>query len=452
MVPTVTVRKQYACNNSVVDFVFDIVFFEKTDLIVEHLSAAGVKTTLVDPDDYSVSGNEVSGRYPDGGTVTTVATYPTGDTITIIREIPLTQLVDYSIHRSLPQEIQETVVDQLTCMIQQFQDYLDRSLYFPTIDPTTISGELPKKADRLNMYLRFHQTTGEPEAVAIATDLVGITAYMLTLVDDVNATEALTTLGIEFIETTTAFIKTLLDDADALTARTTLGLDRPTSIKVVADADYTVLDDDGYTDFLYDLVATDRAHNLPTAADNVGREMFVKIRSNTSAKLTITGEGAEKVNQTVTWELRGEDDWIHLKCDGTGWYIKGHYETELIYQHAADWSQAAAVQNTWYKVDNFELALPTGGVWDIEYCCHGGATAVSLEYTCADATEEEDDDLYTMRLIALDGEAALTKGFRRTFAANVTLHINARHITAGTPTIYVKDADADGYLRAKRIA
>lgn len=224
MVPTVTVRKQYNCNNSVVDFVFDIVFFDKTDLVVEHLSAAGVKTELIETTDYTVSGNEVNGRYPDGGTVTTVATYPTGDTITITRKIPLTQLVDYSIYRSLPQEIQETVVDQLTCMIQQFQDYLDRSLYFPTVDPTTINGELPKKADRLNKYLRFHQTTGEPEAVALATDIVGITAFMLTLVDDVDIAEALTTLGI------TAFIQTLLDDADAAAARTTLGAEKAITV------------------------------------------------------------------------------------------------------------------------------------------------------------------------------------------------------------------------------
>lgn len=458
MVPTVTVRKQYACNNSVVEFVFDIVFFETTDLVVEHLSAAGVKTTLVETDDYSVSGDEVSGRYPDGGTVTTVATYPTGDTITITREIPLTQLVDYSIYRSLPQEIQETVVDQLTCMVQQFHDYLDRSLYFPTVDPTTISGELPKKADRLNKYLKFHETTGEPEAVAVVS-VVGITDFIKTLIDDVDAAEALTTLGV------TAFIQTLFDDADADAFLATLVADAAggaagfkvgiTSIHSPGDADYLILDDDGYTDFLFALVTSDRTLTLPTAAENTGREVYVKIISNTSGMLWIDGEGAERINGILGgWALQATGDWIHLICDGSDWHVKGHYETELIYWHETDFQQGSPAQNTWYAITNFQLALPTGGVWEIKYGSKVWAemtgTVVASEATCADGAASEDDDKYTIQT-GMGGEH-VAKSFRRTFAAAATLYMNCRVTIASVSNLRASDADSSGWLSARRVA
>ena len=424
MVATVEVRVQYNCNGAVVDFVFDIVFFDTSDLIVNHLTAAGVESTLTEGTDYDVAGDEVNGRYPDGGTITTVATYPTGDTITIIREIPLTQLVNYSVHRSLPQEIQETVVDQLTCMIQQFQDYLDRSLYFPTVDPTTLSGELPRQDARLGLFLRFHQTTGEPEAVALATDIVGITAFMLTLIDDV----------------------------DAATARKTL-----TSIKVVADADYTMLDDDGYTDFLFALVTTERAFTLPTAAENTGREVYVKIISNTSGKLWIDGEGAERINGILGgWQLRGTGDWMHLICDGSDWHVKGHHETELIYWKEADWQQTSAAQNTWYAITDFDLSLPTGGEYEIEFSVRPTSVDINitLEVTVADGSAEEDDDKYTINMIVTASQLpqTITKAFRRTFGAGVTLHVNMRTINGTTPTIRLLSSVAYNYLRARRIA
>ena len=74
--------------------------------------------------------------------------------------------------------------------------------------------------------------------------------------------------------------------------------------------------------------------------------------------------------------------------------------------------------------------------------------------TCADGTAEEDDDKYTIARYSgdADEQSFSTKRFNRTFASAATLHINVRTTSAGTPNVEALDANASGYLKAKRIA
>jgi hypothetical protein len=85
--------------------------------------------------------------------------------------------------------------------------------------------------------------------------------------------------------------------------------------------DYTVLDGDGYTHFLFTCGAADRDLNLPTAADNANRRIVaIKVDSG-AGSLIVDGEGAELINEVQTIELPKQYDFVVLFCDGTKWII-----------------------------------------------------------------------------------------------------------------------------------
>jgi len=218
--------------------------------------------------------------------------------------------------------------------------------------------------------------------------------------------------------------------------------------------DYICLDDDGYTHINVTAGAANRTITLPTAADNIGRRLKIRKVDNGAGYVITDGEGAETINGITEWRLFNQYDYVVIECDGTEWFVTGGTEPELVYRHTADFSQAAA-QNIWYAVTNFILALPTGGNWEIEInATFGSATAATIvELTVADGAASEDDDIYTMKLY-LTGAVLyipLSKTFRRTFSGPVTLHVNMRTISAGTPNILLYSATAHAYIRAKRI-
>jgi len=130
----------------------------------------------------------------------------------------------------------------------------------------------------------------------------------------------------------------------------------------------------------------------------------------------------------------------------------------LIYNHTASWSQATPTQNTWYAVTDFILALPTGGVWEIEFGAvpYGAKAGIhTCLLTCADGSAEEDDNKYTVFHYSPDANDThdyLTKSFQRTFASNVTLYMNAKATYAAQDAIYVYSTESAGYLKARRVA
>ena len=343
-----------ACNGSVTTFPFSFPILATGDLEVYLITnATEAKELLTETTDYSVSAT--NDDYSGGGNVETVATYSSSYSIQIVRNVPDTQTTDYTVGDDLDADVLEADFDKRTMVSQEFSELLNRMLFFPVQDPTTINGEMAPQADRLGKYLYFDGTYGEPTMVdAISVGTATVTDFTKTLLDDVDAD---------------TWIATLLAGMTAV-GKKALKTGLPSIIHEPGDADYTILDGDGYTDFLFALVTTARTLTLPTSADSVGREVYAKIISNTSGTLTLDGEGGELINGIATWVLSAAGDWIHLICDGTGWHVKGHYEADLIYWHEATFTQVSAVQNTWYKATNFELALPTGGIWNIEYGSH----------------------------------------------------------------------------------
>lgn len=89
--------------------------------------------------------------------------------------------------------------------------------------------------------------------------------------------------------------------------------------KVLSSADYTVLDDDGFSRVLVTTGASDRTITLPTAADNTDRVLMVVKADSGVGKVIIDGEGSETVGPTTTFGLWYQGDCVELLCDGTGW-------------------------------------------------------------------------------------------------------------------------------------
>lgn len=427
-----------ACNGSVTEFTFDFKIFEDSDLKVYKITTADdTRELLTLTADYTVSAT--NDDFSEGGTVTTVQTYASGYEILIVRDVENLQETDYVHGDDLPSEVLENDLDRRCMKTQELVEKLSRALIFPPEDPTTLSGELPSQAERLGKFPYFDATYGE-----------------MVMVDALTPGEA----------TVTDFTKTLLDDADAdaflatLMAALTNHTASVNSIKTVSSANYPVLDSDGYSHILVTTGASDRTITLPTAADNSGRELFIKKVDSGAGEVIVDGEGAEKINQTATWQLGSIDAYIHIICDGTGWHVLEAWEADRIYWHAATFTQSTPTQNQWYAVTDFILALPTGGVWEIEVACHfygadTGSDGIAV-LTVADGSAEEDDAMYSMhRAFDSGGNSANSisvKRFQRTSAAGVTLYVNIKTTTAGVDNIHVNDGTVGpGYLKAKRV-
>ena len=244
-----------------VDFTFPI--NATSDLIVEsRVTATGVVTSLTETTNYTVS---IDGD--DGGTITMVTAVATADDLVAHRVTPKTQTLDLTQGGLFNAENVEDALDKLTKIVVELKERVDRSIFAPQSDPTTIEMELPSTIDRASKYVLFdsdgHVTAGDiVDASAITVSALGETlvaratnalmrsdlgvvigtdvqAYDGDLADLAALTptnnnfivgdgtdwaketpaNALTSLGV------TAFMKTLLDDTTSTIARATLEID-----------------------------------------------------------------------------------------------------------------------------------------------------------------------------------------------------------------------------------
>lgn len=114
--------------------------------------------------------------------------------------------------------------------------------------------------------------------------------------------------------------KMILAESDGTVLRYAAAPSTSLSIKVITTANYTILDDDGYTVFiLADAANANRTLTLPTASANSGRTIIV-INNDATYKITIDGEGSEKVCGATTIDLLSQFGSVTLVCDGTEWH------------------------------------------------------------------------------------------------------------------------------------
>ena len=205
----------YLGNGTGSTFSYDFRVDDESQLQVYETDDAGVQTLLTLTTHYTVAGVGVDG----GGIITRVAgNLPTDYTWYIRSNYADTQLTAFGSQGGFFPAIHEAAMDKRTFVSQQQEDKLNRSLKLADFDESAETADmiLPDLATRTSQLLGFN-ASGNPIAAA-GTGGVTTSPFMATVVDDADATEAFTTLGV------TALIQTLFGDANTTAARATLEL------------------------------------------------------------------------------------------------------------------------------------------------------------------------------------------------------------------------------------
>lgn len=162
---------------------------DQADLVVQQNG-----TTLTITTHYTVSGvgNE------NGGSVTLVTPAVLNDAIAIFSDEAIARVADYTTAGDYLAAAVNAEQDKIIRLLGDLRSAVDRTLRLATSDPQDgATFLLPSKASRLGALLRFHETTGIPEAVApIDLGLTLVSSFMGTLLDDDTAAEARATLGV----------------------------------------------------------------------------------------------------------------------------------------------------------------------------------------------------------------------------------------------------------------
>lgn len=147
-VSSATARDDYNGNGVTTTFPVTFRFLENSHLRVLRTVIATNVTTVLTLDSLGADGYSVSGaNQPNGGAVT-VVTPPAGPTpgpaerLSILRNVPLTQEIDYIANDPFPAESHERGLDKLTMIVQQQTEVTDRAVVLPA-QTTGVSNELP---------------------------------------------------------------------------------------------------------------------------------------------------------------------------------------------------------------------------------------------------------------------------------------------------------------------
>jgi hypothetical protein len=151
-------RWSYTGNGTAGPFTYTTKIFVKTDLkvyVADVLKTVDTHYTVTVGDSGNVT--FTSGNEPANGA-----------SIVIVKDVPNTQGTSLPLGGQIPSSALEAALDKVTILVQQASKRAtERVLRQPDSDAADI-GEIPIKSARLGRYLRFNETTGEPEAADIS--------------------------------------------------------------------------------------------------------------------------------------------------------------------------------------------------------------------------------------------------------------------------------------------
>jgi hypothetical protein len=167
-------------------------FIDDADIeVTVRTDATGAETPWVLGTDFTVSGagNEA------GGTLTPISVRAVGTTLFIRRVEQFTQGSDFPAAGAIPSAAIEQALDRLTFLAQQLNETLGRGLTVPVTDGAA-SLALPSNIDRASKFLAFDGNGNPIAAAGTSANLGPVSAFMDTLLDDIDAAAARATLGI----------------------------------------------------------------------------------------------------------------------------------------------------------------------------------------------------------------------------------------------------------------
>jgi len=186
----------YNCNGSTKIFPFTFPIVATTDIkVILITKSTGLSAILVKDTNYTVSA--VNNDYSTGGNITTTIAYSSLYQLLLIRDIPITQETDLiSDSGVLRTKALVDSLDKLVMISQDNKEKIGRCLKIEQTEPNLITG-FPLQSERVSKYLAF-DSDGNPIASSgpSGDSNIPMSAFAETLIDDSNALDARTTLGI----------------------------------------------------------------------------------------------------------------------------------------------------------------------------------------------------------------------------------------------------------------
>jgi len=266
--------------------------YAASDIKVIHADALGAQTELTYVASAPAAGQfSVTGVGSATFVVTTGSTYVSGETITLLRDMTLDQQRAFSNQSGYRGETHELTYDELTMMVQQLQEELDRSI--KVTESTVLSAQTVQPvAER---YLRWNATADALESFAIPSGTVAISSFWELGLVEPNLADSLAAMSV----TPEDF-------------RSTIEVDRPVQTKT---GSYTMV----ATDVNNVIQWTSAGTFSLLAAGVAGSDFYVDIFANGGA-VTIDPDGSETVNGSATL-LVADTESATLVCTGTGWLL-----------------------------------------------------------------------------------------------------------------------------------
>jgi hypothetical protein len=205
-------RKEYAGDGSTTSFATNpVVFFDAADLTVYVVTTATgvVAATLVLNTDYTVSGGDGSTGTVDLSTGSDPYGAPSAlQTLVIVRELGITQASNLVNNDGSDAEVVEKAFDRLTMIAQELNARLDRAFTLADSDVSGASTVIPTPvANTIIGWNSDGDALQNYVAADIAPDIL-VSTFMETLLDDVDAATARSTLGLGTmaVETATDYV------------------------------------------------------------------------------------------------------------------------------------------------------------------------------------------------------------------------------------------------------